>query len=180
MGTSELVEKIRSDGRAQVTSVEADRDRAVAEIRARAQAEVGAIESESRVRTERERSAIVERARGRARLEQRNAVVAARWMVLDRVRELAGKKITSDPGYPELVSRLVQKHARPESEVRLSEADTRAFGARLGKKTGKPAAIAGGVLIRTGKQELNFSLSEGLQALGDSLAAELSRILFQK
>jgi vacuolar-type H+-ATPase subunit E/Vma4 len=179
MGTNELVEKIRADSRERVAGINAERDRTVADTRTRAAAEVAVIESESGERSRRECGAILERARGRARLERRNAVMAARWQVLDLVARRAQDKLLADPGYADLVLQLVKKYARPDSVVRLSEADSRSFGVRLGKTSGKPAPIAGGVLIQTGKVGLNFSLTETLSALREELARDLSQILFQ-
>jgi vacuolar-type H+-ATPase subunit E/Vma4 len=179
MGTNELVEKIRADSRERVAGINGERDRIATETRARAAAEVAVIESESGERSRRECGAILERARGRARLELRNAVLAARWQVLDLVVRRAEGKLLADPGYADAAVLLVKKHGRPDSVVRLSEADSRSFGARLGKTLGKPAPITGGLLIQTGKEELNFSLSEALSALREELARDLSQILFQ-
>jgi vacuolar-type H+-ATPase subunit E/Vma4 len=176
MGTNELVEKIRADSRERVAGINGERDRIATETRARAAAEVAVIESESGERSRRECGAILER---RARLELRNAVLAARWQVLDLVVRRAEGKLLADPGYADAAVQLVKKHGRPDSVVRLSEADSRSFGARLGKTLGKPAPITGGLLIQTGKEELNFSLSEALSALREELARDLSQILFQ-
>ena len=178
MGTNELVEKILADGKARVVAIAAERDRAVVDVRERSAAAVAAIESESAERARRECSAIMERARGRARLEMRNAVLAARWQVLDRAVRRAQERVLADPGYADSIIRLVRKHARTESVASLSEADARSFGARLGTKLGEPVSIAGGVMIRTGKEELNFSLAEALSALRDELARDLSQVLF--
>lgn len=178
MGTNELVEKIRADSRERVAEINAERDKKVAETRARAAAEVAAIESESEERSRRECGAILERARGRARLEQRNAVLAARWQVLDLVARRAQEKILADPGYADAMVQLVKKYGEPDSVVRLSEADSRSLGARLGKTLGEPAPIAGGVLIQTGKEELSFSLTENLSDSREDLAPDLSQILF--
>ena len=178
MGTNELVEKILGDGRARVAAIVAERERAVAGTRARAAAEVAAIEAETRQKTERECGAVMERARGKARLEQRNAVLAARWQVLDLAVRRAQEKLLADPAYPELIVGLVRKYARPGSVARLTSADSRLFGTRLGLPLAEPLSSAGGVLIRTGKEELNFSMGEALSALRDELARDLYRVLF--
>jgi vacuolar-type H+-ATPase subunit E/Vma4 len=179
MGTNELVEKILADGKARVAAIAAERDGAVAETRKRSAAEVAAIESDCAERSRRDCHAILERARSRARLEQRSATLAARWQVLDRAVGRAQEKVLADPGYADSVIRLVRQHARPESVASLSAADTRSFGSRLGARMGEPVSIAGGVMIRTGKEELNFSLAEALSALRDELARDLSQILFE-
>jgi vacuolar-type H+-ATPase subunit E/Vma4 len=178
MGTNELVEKILTDGKARVTAIAAERDRAIAETQKRSAAEVAAIEADWAERTRRECDAVLERARGRARLEQRNAVLSARWQVLDRAVRRAHEKVFADPGYADAVVQLVKKYGRPDSVARLSEADSRSFGARLGKTLGEPAPLAGGVLIQTGKVELNFSLDVALSELRDELARDLSETLF--
>ena len=179
MGTNELVEKILADGKQRVAAIVAERDRAVAETRRRSAAEIAVIESDRAERVRRDCDAILERTRSRARMQQRNAVLAARWQVLDRAVRLAQEKVLADPGYADFVIGLVKKNARPDSVALLSESDSRSFGARLGAKLGERLPIAGGVMIRTGKEELNFSLAEALLALRDELARDLSRILFQ-
>lgn len=179
MGTSELVEKILADGKQRVAAIAAERDRAIAETRKRSAAEVTVIESDSAERSRRECDAILERARSRARLEKRNAVLAARWQMLDRAAQRAQEKIVADHGYADSIIRLVKKHARPESVASLSEPDTRSFGAKLGTKLGEPLSITGGVMIRTGKVGLNFSLDVALLELRDELARDLSQILFE-
>jgi vacuolar-type H+-ATPase subunit E/Vma4 len=179
MGTNELVEKILADGKARVSAIAAERDRAVAETLKRSAAEVAVIESDCAERSRRDCDAIIERARSQERLQRRNAVLAARWQVLDRAVRRAQEKVLADPGYADSIAGLVKRHARPESVASLSEADTRSFGKKLGTTVGEPSPIAGGVMIRTGKEELNFSLAEALSALRDDLARDLSQILFQ-
>ncbi len=180
MGTNELVEKILADGRTKVAAVVAERDKAVAEVRSRADAEVAAIESDCAERSKQGREVVLERARSRARMEKRNAVLAARWQVLDRAVKRAEQKLLGDPGYADLVTGIVKKYARPESVVSLSATDTRAFGARVGAKLGEPSPISGGVMIRTGKEEMNFALGEALLSLREDLARDLSRTLFEE
>jgi vacuolar-type H+-ATPase subunit E/Vma4 len=179
MGTNELVEKILADGKQRAAAIAAERDRAISETRKRSAAEVATIESDSAERSRRDCDAILERARSRARLEKRNAVLAARWQVLDRAVRRAEEKVLADPGYADFMIKLIKEHARTGSVASLSEADTRSFGARLGTKLGDPLAIAGGMMLRTGKVGLNFSLDVALLELRDELARDLSQILFQ-
>jgi vacuolar-type H+-ATPase subunit E/Vma4 len=178
MGTNELVEKILADGKARVAAVAAERDKAVAETQKRSAAEVAAIESDSAERSSRECEAVLERARSRARMEKRNAVLAARWLVLDHAVKRAEEKVLADHGYADFVIGVVKRNARTESVASLSEADTRAFGARFGTKLGEPVPMRGGVLVQTGKVEMNFSLDVALSELRDELARDLSQLLF--
>jgi vacuolar-type H+-ATPase subunit E/Vma4 len=180
MGTNELVEKILADGKARVSAIAEERNKAVVETQKRSAAEVAAIESVRAERSKRECEAVLERARSRARMEERNAVLAARWQVLDRAVKRAEEKLLGDPGYADFVTGIVKKYARPESVASLSEADMRAFGARVGARLGEPASISGGVMIRSGKEEMNFALGEALLSLRDELARELSQTLFDR
>jgi vacuolar-type H+-ATPase subunit E/Vma4 len=178
MGTNKLVEKILADGRAKAAVIYEERDKAVAETQKRMAAEVAAIESECAEQTRRACDAVLERAHSRARMEKRNAVLAARWQTLDRVVKRAEEKLLGDPGYADFVIGVIKKYARPDSVVSLSEADMRAFGTRVGAKLGEPAPISGGVMIRSGKEELNFALGHALLSLRDELARDLSQTLF--
>jgi V/A-type H+-transporting ATPase subunit E len=178
MGKAELVDKILGDGRDRAAQVDAERDRAVAAIRARLADEVRRLEAESAERVRRDTGVILERARSSARIKRRNALLQARWQVLDQVIEQAGAKLLTDPGYPELVAGLVRRHAVQNAEVHLSEADTRRFGRELGFKVGAPVPIDGGAVIKTGRQELNFALADALSSVREDLAAELSASLF--
>jgi vacuolar-type H+-ATPase subunit E/Vma4 len=179
MGTNELVEKILTDGKERAAAIATDRDKAVAETRKRSADEVAGIETDFAERSKRECEAILERARSRARLEKRNAVLAARWQVLDHAVQRAQEKVLADSGYADFIVDLVKKHTRPGSVVSLSEADTRSFGPRLDMKVGDPLPLAGGMMIRTGKVGLNFSLDVALSELRDELARDLSNILFE-
>jgi V/A-type H+-transporting ATPase subunit E len=178
MGKSELVDKILSDGRSKAEQVEADCRQSLAEVSARTDEEVRRLEEEHAAKLNRDTGIILERARSSVRLNRRNALLGARWQVLDKVMSEAGRRLLADPGYPELVSGLVRRFAGPDSEVRLSEPDTQRFGKKLSAKLGQPAAIDGGVKIRSGRSELDFTPASSLAQLREELAAELSAILF--
>lgn len=178
MGASELLERIRNDGRDRAAVIRSEKASLLAELAKRLADELTAIAVDARERETSEAARIVERARGRAGLTVRNAGLAARWQALERVVAAAEQCIVQDQGYEKLIAELVQKYARPDSEVRLSEADTKRFGTRLTVKPGAPVAISGGVLIRTGRKELNFALHDALVAECEVQASELSRLLF--
>lgn len=178
MGASELLERIRKDGRDRAAVIRSEKEAALAEIHARLTNELERIAAEARARAALEAARIVERTRGRAGLTVRNAKLAARWQALHDVVATAERRVVDDGSYGELIAGLVQKYARPDSEVRLSEADTRRFGGRLSVKPAVPVAISGGVLIRNDRQELNFVLRDALVAESEAQASELSRLLF--
>lgn len=178
MGATELLERIRKDGRERAAVIRSEKESALAEIRSRTTSELEQIEAETRARADDETARIVERARGRAALTVRNAKLAARWQVLDRVVATTERVIVEGAGYEELIAGLVRKHAGPDSVVRLSEADISRFGSRLSVRHVDPATITGGVLVRNGRRELNFVLRDALVAECEAQASDLSRLLF--
>lgn len=178
MGSQELLEKVRADGRARVAAIEQDRDQELAGIEKRREEEVGRLEQEHRANTERETRLIFERARSRARLEQRNRLLAAQWQQIDTVVKQAAARMVEDKGYVRLVGALVKRHADKDSVVRFSKADSGRLKAGAKAKTGSPAGISGGVLIEQGRVTLDFSIDRALEAIRGRLAPDLAKVLF--
>jgi vacuolar-type H+-ATPase subunit E/Vma4 len=178
MGTTELLDKIRADGRSRVAVIDADRNQKVGEIVERQSAEVSNLEREWRERTERETRLIAERARSRTRLELRKALLEAKWQVIGDVFDAARGRVLADGHYGALVKQLAVRHSGKDGVVRMSEADTGRFGKRLGAKVGDPVMIDGGLIIEVGRQVLDFSLGETLAAIRGELAPELAGLIF--
>jgi len=178
MGTSELVGKIRADGRGRVDAIERERDGVLAEVADKRANEERELREEYRKRIEHETHLIRERAHSRARLERRKALLAARWEVIDRVLELAKQQIIEDPGYIRVVRSMIRKHTPDGAVVHLSATDKQRVGKRLKAKLGKPVQIGGGMLIQAEKRLLDFSLDESQAAIRDEMAGELARLLF--
>ncbi len=178
MGSEELLAAIRADTEARVRQIESERDAAVKEIEARARAVAAAIESEARRQTDASVAALLDRARGKARLLVRNAVLAARWRVLRCVVTTAEQRVLSDPEYPELVSELVARYAKKDAVVTMSQLDSERLGARLAVQPQVSVGVVGGVVIRSGKTVFNFSLRETLDELCVAHAKELGELLF--
>ncbi len=178
MSRETLLEKVRADGRARVEAVEAKLKQALADIDARRESEVARLEAEFSERTERETRLILERARSKARMERRKALLAARWDAVERVFELAREKAVAGAEYPRLMKGIVRRHGGEGVAVRLSARDREAIGRDIGASLGETAPIAGGVLIQAGRRVLDFSLDESLAAIRDELASELVDLLY--
>jgi vacuolar-type H+-ATPase subunit E/Vma4 len=178
MGANELVEKILADGRERVVAIAQERDRQVAGIKERSGSEAAHLRAGWTDKAGRDAGATIERARGSARLQLRNAVLAARWLAFDRAVEMARERVLSDKAYPDAVAGTVRRHAKADSEILVSESDVKLLAARLPGLKLTPARIAGGAIVRTGREEMDFSLDELLKAAREELAADLSRVLF--
>ncbi|MEO0082483.1 MAG: V-type ATP synthase subunit E family protein [candidate division WOR-3 bacterium] len=177
MGLSELIGKIRAEGQVRVAQIEKEKNEEIGRIERRVRDDVAKLEEEYRARVERETRLIIERAMSRARLEQRKALLSARWGQIDRVLSLAAERIVKEEDYPELVRGVVERFARKDSVVRFSKADATRFTASPGMD-GEPAEISGGVIIEQGRVVLDFSVDRALVTVRFRLASELGRILF--
>lgn len=179
MGRDRLIEKIKGDGKEQVAAVNAQTQQRVAEISERLAREVSQLEAQYRERIQRETRLITERARSRARLEERKTLLAAKWEVIDQALSQAGERFVKDPEYASLVKAIVEKHGRGAgSVVRLSERDRAGLGKGLKVKLGEAAPIKGGAVIEVQREVLSFALDDALAALRDRLARELAQMLF--
>ncbi|MEO0080441.1 MAG: V-type ATP synthase subunit E [candidate division WOR-3 bacterium] len=180
MAAEELIQKIINDGRERAAAIRARAQERSEEIRRRTQETIAKLETDSRETTRRETEAILERSRSRARLERNKRLLAGRWAVIDNVISQALERFIQSPDYPKLIAGVVQRLAGPGSTVHLSQEDTRRFGTGLGFQPGEPVAIKGGVIIRNGPTELNFSLDELGKLARAELAGELARTLFEQ
>ena len=178
MGASELLEKIRLDGRERVREIETQSERKLAELAEQRDKELAELKQEFAERIEQARRLILDRARSHAALEKRKRLLAARWQVIDRVLAQAGRKLPDDPDYPELLVELAERYAGNGAEVRLSSADAGKHADRLKVKTGEPADISGGLLVVSGRQVTDCSLDELLSARRGELAALVINELF--
>ena len=179
MGSRELMDKIRADGRSQVAAIAADRDRRLAEIARQRDDQVARIEQEQCRRAEGATATIRERSMSKARMERRKVLLAARWEVVERVLEAAKQRVVEGEEYRRLLKRIVGRHGSGAGVVvRVSAQDRERWRGELGVSLGEPAPISGGLLIQAGGRVLDFSLDEGLAAVRGELADELSRLLF--
>lgn len=178
MAASDLLQKIRADGRARVREIEARRDAELSRIAQALAEEARNLEREYHEASEKEAALFLGRARSRARLEQRNALLAARWKMIDRALGLAAEKLPEEKDYAELVLGLVKRYAGKDSVVRFSNRDSGRLKTDSGTNVGQPASIKGGVVIVQGRTVLDFSVDRALEAMRGRLAKELNGILF--
>jgi len=178
MATKELLDRIAGDARDRLAAVRAEETKEVVVIRGRLEAEVAKLRGEARTRIERETSLITERQRSQARLDERKTVLAAKWRVIDRAFDQARKRVLESKEYPTAVASIIENHAPGDSTVMLSEADASRLASKLAGRKVEQAAIAGGVVIRQGRQFVDYSLDVTLGALRNELAGELARVLF--
>ncbi len=178
MGTGELIEKILSDAQARVTAIKAEKVRLVQEIQQRAESEETKLKKEMEERLKQKVEFILERAKSQARLERRKILLEARWRLIDILCERVKEIILNDPDYLMTIRTLAEKYADKESIVYFSAADTPRIGSIPGLKIGEPATISGGLIIRHGREEIDYSLDTVVSQVKEELLPQIARILF--
>jgi len=178
VGTKELIDKILGDAHEKVAAIDAEREKEVKEIEERLKQTEERLTREQKERIEKWVGVILENARSRARLEAKKILLEAKWRVIEKVCEKARDAIVKSPEYRAILKRLIEKYAGPDATIHLSENDKARFGSQLGAKLGEPVPIAGGLIIRQGKEEIDLSLDSILNLVKEELITDLSQILF--
>lgn len=178
MGVADLLERVRFEGKNRVTAVEANRDEQLAAIAARRDAEITELEREFAERSELETRLTRDRARSWAALERRKALLEARWRAIDAVLLQARERLPGEDDYFELLSGLASRYAVAEAMVHLSRVDTERYGGKLNSGLGDPVDISGGLIVDIGRQVIDCSLDESLDAMRGELSAMIARELF--
>ncbi len=176
MGIELLTDKIVSEAREKAEEVLAQAHARTEEIRQSAAKTVAQLEASARESVEKETRAILERARSRVRLQRRNALLAARWRVIDRVLAAGREAVLSDPGYADTLANLVRRYRDHGWSVYISEQDERLYGKNLG--TAGRAAISGGAVFKRERVEIDLSLDSVIAQIREELAGRLAQILF--
>lgn len=161
MGTRELVGKIVSDAKARAAQILEDGQRAASEIEIRAQAESTRILDEASARGRQASELILEQTRSRGRMGVKQAELAAKWRVIDRVFERAAELILSDTRYTEGLELLRKKYERPGVSVEPCGEGTE-----------------GGLVVHYGSETIDLSVKQTLHQVREMHLAEIARKLF--
>lgn len=178
MGTKELIDRILEEARERAAAIRKEKEQQVLEIEERVREYETRLVAEQREQIKNRVETILKNSRSRAGLECQKIMLQAKWRVIDRVWKEAKEKIINSPDYGAILKRLAQRYAQPDSTVHLSEADKNRYGSELQVRLGEPVAIAGGMIIRTGREEIDLSLDSLLNSVQEELITELAQVLF--
>ncbi|MGQ9707317.1 MAG: V-type ATP synthase subunit E [bacterium] len=180
MGTKELIDKIIDDARTQASAIRAKMEKEVKEIKERLRQQETRLTTEQKEQIKKNVELILNNSRSRARLECRKILLEAKWRLINRVCEWAKEEIVKSPDYATILKRLAQKYAGRDSTVHLSQGDKNRYGTELGVNLGEPVPISGGMIIRSGREEIDFSLDSVLNEVQEELITELYQTLFSE
>lgn len=135
----------------------------------------------------------LERLEGAAEMEARKLVLEAKQQTIDKAFEKAREKLLALPetDYAELLGRMAAAAAQTgQEEILLSPADRERVGAAVVAKAnallsgGKLSLAAdtreleGGLVLRSGKVEVNCAFETQLRMLRETMAAQVAGVLF--
>jgi V/A-type H+-transporting ATPase subunit E len=182
MSIERITKKILEDAENRAQEIKVQYEKKLAEVKRLTNEESEKIRTENEKRIKNEYQSIRERAATVANLEQKKKTLAAKWEVIDNIFDSAAKKFLSLPEYPDIIVKLIEANTEEgNSEIILSQTDLSKIKPRIeDAKFAESIPIKGGVIIRSGNVEKNFSLDATLTLLKDELIIELAKILFEK
>ncbi|MEW6244558.1 MAG: V-type ATP synthase subunit E family protein [Bacillota bacterium] len=190
-----------------LAGIRAESDRLRDEVLALARLEADEILAEARRRAERESEAILDAARKEAEeikrrlitlanLESRRRVSSAKEQLVSRAFELALERLANmdRQRYSDYLVEMLVRVAQGTEAVRFSEKDMQSIAAQVVARAnerlaslGRPAGLTvsdrtvqtvGGVILSSGKKEVNLTFESALSLIRDDLLTEVAAVLF--
>jgi vacuolar-type H+-ATPase subunit E/Vma4 len=184
-----LLDEIRAQAEAERQRiVQEGRDRAAA-VWEKAQVEVRRLEAEALRQLERRLAVDEDRILGEARLEAGGRLLAVRREWIERVFQLAGRRLAercASPAYEDLLAALMREAAAElggPGELRVAEADLE-LARKVARRLGLTHEVRGeggepGTMIAVSRdRRVDNSLATRLQVAERSLEREVARLLF--
>lgn len=170
--------KILADAEKQVAEITAE----FAEVKSRFQAELDAKKKEYAQETARLVEAEKERIRreilSEARLQARRMILEAKHEMIRESLKESRETFTKSKKYKDLLEKIVTESGK-DSVILLSSKDKDTLPYPWAKKADE-ANISGGVILRKGSKDSNFSIDAAVESLGEALTLELAKILFEE
>ncbi|MEO0115164.1 MAG: V-type ATP synthase subunit E [candidate division WOR-3 bacterium] len=152
----------------------------IAEIKKKTDAEIKNIYQTAEQQSKIEAQSILDRTATEAKLEQRKLLLKAKWEIIDNIFATAERRFLELPEYLTLLKDLITRHTSEENcEVIINPDDKAQIANQFPNvRLIEDPTIKGGIIIRTGRTEMNFTLDALLCRLKEELIIELAKILF--
>lgn len=152
----------------------------IAELKKQTDEEIAKIYQTYEHRSKNDAKSILERATTEAELEQKKQILKAKWEIINNVFDTVTEKFSRLPEYVDILKKVIEKNfGKGDGEVIITPTDRAKIRAQFPNiKFTESSTIKGGLIIRSDKTEMNFSLDATLHFLKDELINELAKILF--
>jgi V/A-type H+-transporting ATPase subunit E len=177
MARDKVSSKISADAKARVKEIEAEFAERRKKLETEQEDRKKAYRRETKELAGFEEERIRREILAEARLDGRKEILTARHDVIDQALDRAAEKFTKSRTYPALLARIVKEHGKG-SKILLAPSDRKRFAKSAWAKKAEDAPIKGGVILRTSRRDLNFSIDAAFESLAEHLLLELAGILF--
>lgn len=181
MSVERITKRIIDDVENQVKKIRDDYEHKINEVKQKSNEEIEKIRIETENKIKYESQSILERVTTLANLDKKKKILSTKWEIINHVFDSVAKKFLTQPDYANLITQLIKINTDNENpEIILAEPDIARFKGNLPNvKFIESKSIKGGIIIRSGKIEKNFSLGATLNILKDELVIDLAKILFE-
>jgi len=177
MARDKVSAKIEADARARAKEIQAEFAERCKKLEAEHEERKKAYREETRKLAQTEDGRIRREILTDARLQARKEILTARHELINKTLDTATQKFTKSKGYASLLARIVAEHGS-RTRVLLSASDCKRFAKSAWAKKADEAPIQGGVILRTPRKDLNFSIDAAFEALGEELTLQIAEILY--
>lgn len=177
MPSDKVSAKIAADAKARVKEIRAEFAERCKKLEEEHEERKKAYREETRKLAQTEDGRIRREILTQARLQARKEILAARHELMNQVLAKAAEKFTESENYPALLARIFAEHGS-RTHVLLSAGDCKRFAKSVWAKRADEAPIRGGVILRTSKRDLNFSIDAAFEALDEELTLQIAEILY--
>ncbi len=176
MARDKVSAKIEADAKARVKKIEAEFTERRKKLETDQEKRKKTYREETRKLAQTEDGRIRREILTDARLQARKEILTARHELINKTLDTATQKFTKSKGYASLLARIVAEQGS-RTQVLLSASDCKRFAKSAWAKKADEAPIQGGVILRTPRKDLNFSINAAFEALGEELTLQIAGIL---
>ncbi len=116
-----------------------------------------------------------------AELKAEQEILKAKWTIVDEIFEKAQDKFAASDTYYNALKEIIIKNLDNNSEIIVAKKDFDNLQKIIpNAKLSSNDNLNGGIIIRKGRIELNYSLDRIINTLKSELIIELSKLLFTK
>ncbi len=177
MAEDKVSAKIITDAKKKAKEIEAEYAQRIETLNRQQKETITAYKEETKKLAKLEKERIHREIISEARLASNKEVLTTKHELINTVLKKAAQDFTRARSYSTLIAKIVKQHGKG-SIILLSESDKKKFKSSAWAKKSETAPIMGGIILRTPKYDLNFSIDAAFETLGEQLTLEISEILF--
>jgi vacuolar-type H+-ATPase subunit E/Vma4 len=128
----------------------------------------------------RQKSLVQTRLISNAQLKAQQEILKIKWKIIDNVFTQAKQRFLASEDYLSFIKDIISTNNDSDSELFISKHDQEKFQKSFpGLKYTASDDLTGGLIIRKGRIELNFSIDKIFESLKNDLIIDLSKLLFE-